>query len=552
MNFTKIASRRTFGVLTIGILFIGLSAWKLDYFEINKQLDIFTNLFKEVNLYYVDETEPDALMEDAIQKMLKELDPYTVYIPEDDIEDFRIQQTGQYGGIGSTIRLIGEFVAIDQPYQGYAADKAGLKSGDLILQVDGKDVKGATPSQMSDLLKGSPGSSVKMTVSRYGEEFEVELIREEIQVKSVPYYGMLNDEVGYVVLRSFTDKASSDIREAIVDLKNNHGMKSLVLDLRGNPGGLLNEAINVSNLFLPKGQEVVSTRGRLAELDQVYKTLNQPFDKDMPLAVLISSGSASASEIVAGTIQDLDRGVVIGQRSYGKGLVQQSRPLSYGAQVKITIAKYYTPSGRCIQAINYAERNEDGSVARIPDSLRNTFTTAHGRTVLDGGGIDPDIAIETESMSGVLYSLLVNGHIFEYATEYVRTHPNISAPGDFTLTDSEYDQFVQFLDGKEYHYETETEKMIERLERATKNDGYNESLQSEINRLKSAYNQRKKDDLITFKDQISQLLAREIVGKYYYESGEIQFMLSDDPEVDRAIEYLMDPTSYAQLLAPQN
>lgn len=552
MNFTKIASRRTFGVLTIGILFIGLSAWKLDYFEINKQLDIFTNLFKEVNLYYVDETEPDALMEDAIQKMLKELDPYTVYIPEDDIEDFRIQQTGQYGGIGSTIRLIGEFVAIDQPYQGYAADKAGLKSGDLILQVDGKDVKGATPSQMSDLLKGSPGSSVKMTVSRYGEEFEVELIREEIQVKSVPYYGMLNDEVGYVILRSFTDKASSDIREAIVDLKNNHGMKSLVLDLRGNPGGLLNEAINVSNLFLPKGQEVVSTRGRLAELDQVYKTLNQPFDKDMPLAVLISSGSASASEIVAGTIQDLDRGVVIGQRSYGKGLVQQSRPLSYGAQVKITIAKYYTPSGRCIQAINYAERNEDGSVARIPDSLRNTFTTAHGRTVLDGGGIDPDIAIETESMSGVLYSLLVNGHIFEYATEYVRTHPNISAPGDFTLTDSEYDQFVQFLDGKEYHYETETEKMIERLERATKNDGYNESLQSEINRLKSAYNQRKKDDLITFKDQISQLLAREIVGKYYYESGEIQFMLSDDPEVDRAIEYLMDPTSYAQLLAPQN
>lgn len=552
MNFTKIASRRTFGVLTIGILFIGLSAWKLDYFEINKQLDIFTNLFKEVNLYYVDETEPDALMEDAIQKMLKELDPYTVYIPEDDIEDFRIQQTGQYGGIGSTIRLIGEFVAIDQPYQGYAADKAGLKSGDLILQVDGKDVKGATPSQMSDLLKGSPGSSVKMTVSRYGEEFEVELIREEIQVKSVPYYGMLNDEVGYVVLRSFTDKASSDILEAIVDLKNNHGMKSLVLDLRGNPGGLLNEAINVSNLFLPKGQEVVSTRGRLAELDQVYKTLNQPFDKDMPLAVLISSGSASASEIVAGTIQDLDRGVVIGQRSYGKGLVQQSRPLSYGAQVKITIAKYYTPSGRCIQAINYAERNEDGSVARIPDSLRNTFTTAHGRTVLDGGGIDPDIAIETESMSGVLYSLLVNGHIFEYATEYVRTHPNISAPGDFTLSDSEYDQFVQFLDGKEYHYETETEKMIERLERATKNDGYNESLQSEINRLKSAYNQRKKDDLITFKDQISQLLAREIVGKYYYESGEIQFMLSDDPEVDRAIEYLMDPTSYAQLLAPQN
>ncbi|TNE26339.1 MAG: S41 family peptidase [Bacteroidetes bacterium] len=550
--FRQKITRRLLGVMGIAVLLIGLSAWKLDYFEINKQLDIFTNLFREVNLYYVDETEPDALMEDAINDMLKELDPYTVYIPEDDVENFRIQQTGQYGGIGSTIRTIGDYVAIDQPYKGYAADKAGLKSGDLIISVDGKSMKGATPSDMSNLLKGSPGSVVKLEIERYGERQMVELKREEIQVKSVPYYGMIDDVTGYVVLRSFTDKASPEIKAAITDLKRNHGMKSLVLDLRGNPGGLLSEAINVANLFIPKNTEVVSTRGRLPELDQVYRTLNDPFDTEMPLTVLIDRGSASASEIVAGTIQDLDRGIVIGQRSFGKGLVQQSRPLSYGAQVKITIAKYYTPSGRCIQAINYAERNEDGSVARIPDSLRTAFETANGRTVLDGGGIDPDVEVNPDKVSGVLYSLVVKGLLFEYATKYVQSHPQSPSPSEFALTEGEYDDFLHFLSDKEYHYVTETEKVIERLEQVAEREGYNEALNSEIASLKAAYEDRKEDDIEVYKTQIRQLLEREIIGRYYYEEGEIEFMLRNDPEIEEALMVLRDRSKYDQLLSPQN
>ncbi|NVK26414.1 MAG: S41 family peptidase [Flavobacteriia bacterium] len=534
-------------VLMTGIF----SAWKLDYFEINKQLDIFTNLFREVNMYYVDETEPSMLMEDAINEMLNDLDPYTVYIPEDDVENFRIQQTGQYGGIGATIRVIGDYVAIEQPYKGFAADNSGLKAGDLIIAIDGKDMKGAKTSDVSNLLKGTPGSTAELTIRRYGEDMQITLTREEIQVKSVPYYGMLNETTGYIVLRSFTDKASPEIRAAIQDLKNNHGMQSLVLDLRGNPGGLLNEAINVSNLFLDKGQEVVSTRGRIRELDQVYRTLRNPLDTEMELAVLIDQSSASASEIVAGTIQDLDRGVIVGRRSFGKGLVQQSRPLSYGAQVKITIAKYYTPSGRCIQAINYAERNDDGSVARIPDSLRTSFTTQNGRTVLDGGGIDPDVDVEFEKMSGILYSLIINGHLFEFATEYVRTHPEIAEPSEFKLSEAEYSQFVNFLSNKEYHYDTETEKFLERLKSAAERENYNEELADEIESLEKAVAERKDDDLQAFKDQIKHVLEREIVGRYYYESGEIEFMLRDDETVLEAIRLLNDRTAYDEILSPK-
>lgn len=544
---TKI-TRKILGILGIGLLLIGLSAWKLDYFEINKQLDIFTNLFKEVNLYYVDETEPDVLMESAINDMLADLDPYTVYIPEDDVEDFRIQQTGHYGGIGSTIRQIGDYVGIDSPNKGFPADKAGLQPGDLIISVDGKNMKGASPSDMSNLLKGAPGSEVKLVIRRDNIDREVEFKREEITVKSIPYYGMINEETGYVLLRSFTMSASSDIRDAISDLKENYNMKSLILDLRGNPGGLLTEAINVSNLFIPKGQVVVSTRGRTEELNQIYKTSQNPFDTEMPLVVLIDRGSASASEIVAGTIQDLDRGVVIGQRSYGKGLVQQSRPLSYGAQLKITIAKYYTPSGRCIQAINYAERNPDGSVARIPDSLRTSFTTSNGRQVYDGGGIDPDVKTDEEKMSGVLYSLFVNGLLFDYAIEYRNLHPEIDSPSSFNLSDQEYTDFINFLDNKEYHYETETEKAINQLERIAEKEDYSEALQSELKKLRSTYEGQKESDLINFKKQIKQMLERELMSHYFYEEGEVEFMLRNDAEIMSALEVLKNEARYGELL----
>lgn len=550
MRFLKTTARK-FAFVGILVLVGGLfSAWRLDYFEINKQLDIFTNLFREVNMYYVDETEPSDMMTGAINKMLKGLDPYTVYIPESKVEDFRIQQTGQYGGIGATIIVIGDYVAIEQPYEGFAADKAGLKSGDLIIAVDGKDMKGATSREMGDLLKGTPGSSAELTIRRYGEDRQVTITREDIQVKAVPYYGMVNETTGYVVLRSFTDKASPEIKAAIEDLKANHGMESLILDLRGNPGGLLAEAINVSNLFIEKGQEVVSTRGRIRELDHVYRTLRDPFDTEMPLAVLIDQGSASASEIVAGTVQDLDRGIVVGNRSFGKGLVQQSRPLSYGAQVKITIAKYYTPSGRCIQAINYAERNEDGSIARIPDSLRNSFTTANGRIVLDGGGVDPDIAVENEEMSSILYSLLVNGHLFEYATKYVQNRPEIAAAREFKLTDAEYNDFVAFLSDVDLVYETQTEKLLDQLQKAASREGYNEDLADEISQLEQAIENRKEEDLMAFKDQIKMVLEREIVGRYYYESGEIQYMISEDEDVLEAVRILNDSSTYEEILSP--
>lgn len=552
MNWkSKAIKRIAIGTFMLTLL-TTLSAWQLDYFEINKQLDIFTNLFREVNMYYVDETEPSAMMEEAIGEMLNELDPYTVYIPESDVEDFRIRQTGQYGGIGATIRVIGDYVAIEQPYKGFAADNAGLRSGDLIIAIDGKDMKGATPQDVSNLLKGTPGSSAELTIRRYGEDQQVTLVREDIQVKSVPYYGMLNHEIGYVTLRSFTDKASPEIMEAIEDLKTNYGMKSLVLDLRGNPGGLLSEAINVSNLFIEKGEVVVSTRGRIRELDQVYRSLREPFDTEMPLAVLIDKGSASASEIVAGTIQDLDRGIVVGERSFGKGLVQQSRPLSYGAQVKITIAKYYTPSGRCIQAINYAERNEDGSVARVPDSLRTAYQTEAGRTVLDGGGIDPDVSVEGEKMSGILYSLMLNGHLFEYATLFVQNHEgeNFPSPQEFHLSEADWKAFVDFLQDKEYHYETKTETILQNLERAAESENYQGALEGEIESLKNALANQKSNDLETHREQIQHILEREIVGRYYYEEGEIEFMLRDDDRLLEAMNILSNSQSYREILAP--
>lgn len=544
-------SLRKFALPGILLIAVGtLFAFKLDYFEINKQLDIFANLYREVNLYYVDETNPGELMEDAIGEMLGELDPYTVYIPERKIENFRMMQTGQYGGIGSTIRVIGDYVAIAMPYEGFAADKAGLKSGDLILSIDGKDMKGKTTEDVSSLLKGSPGTTVELKWKHGDEVITKKITREEIKVKSVPYYGMIDQETGYIILTSFTESASKEVSEAFLDLQNNHGMKKLIFDLRGNPGGLLSEAINVSNIFIPKGEKVVSTKGRLAELDKTYLSLRNPLSTDIPLVVLINRGSASASEIVSGTIQDLDRGVVMGQRSYGKGLVQQTRELAYGSQVKITIAKYYTPSGRCIQAINYADRHEDGSVSRLPDSLRTAYHTRAGRLVYDGGGIDPDLELSTKEYSNVLVSLIRNGHIFNYATEWVLKNKAPENPGDFHLTDEQYSRFVKYLDDKHYTYETATEAALEKLKKVATNEEYQESIAAEIEALESALAKSKKDDLSTYRAQIKEELEREIIGRYYYQSGQIAFGTMNDPSIKEAIKVLNDQGEYAKVLGP--
>ena len=524
-----------------------LSSSSLNYFEINKQLEIFANVYREVNVHYVEETHPEELMDDAIGNMLKNLDPYTVHIAAADIENYRMMQTGQYGGIGATIMKYKEYCVITSPKKGFPADKAGIKSGDLLIAAEGKDMKGKTPDELSNLLKGSPGTTVEITIDREGEKQTLTLTREEIQMPSVPYFGMLNDETGYITLSSFTDKASKEISDAFHQLKAENDVKSLVLDLRSNPGGLLSEAINVSNIFLDKGVKVVETRGRTEETNRAYRTLKAPIDNEIPLVVLINDRSASASEIVAGTMQDLDRGVVMGQQSYGKGLVQQTKPLSYGSQIKITIAKYYTPSGRCVQAINYAERDANGKVKRLPDSLRAEFKTAGGRTVKDGAGVDPDVALETIEYPHILMSLVRNHLIFEYVNTFEKQHSEIASAKDFRLTNEDYKDFVKFLSDKEYHYDTETEKLYTVLSKVSEEEDYKE-IDKELKALKSAIAKSKSDDLMKYQSIISNFIEGEIVERYYYDSGRIEHEVFTDEEVMAASELLANKTDYDKII----
>lgn len=547
-SYKKIKLLAIFGVIALGGLF---AAFKTDYFEINKQLELFTGIYKEVSLYYVDDTEPGQLMEKAVNGMLKSLDPYTVYIPEGQVEDFRIMQTGQYGGVGSTIRQIGDKIVIADLHEGFPADKAGLRTGDWLKVVDGNNMVGKSTEQVSRILKGAAGTNVTLTYERDGKEYTITLKREEIQLKSVPYFGMINNEVGYIYLTSFTDKASKEIKDALDALKKNPKLKSVILDLRNNPGGLLSEAVNVTNIFVDKGVEVVSTKGRMKEMEKTYRTLRGPVDAGIPVVVLINKGSASASEIVAGTLQDLDRGVVIGQRSFGKGLVQQSHPLQYGSQIKITIAKYYTPSGRCIQAINYAERDTDGSVKRVPDSLRTAFKTANGRNVYDGGGVDPDIAVAPEAAAGILISLANNNHVFEYATIYVNKHPTVAPAGEFALTDAEYLDFVKYLDNKHYAYTTETEEVLDALSEVAIEEEY-AGLETEIAALKANAKKLKSNDLMRHKAQIKNYLEQEIASRYYYQAGQIKQSLATDPIIVEAVNTLTDQTKYSKILKGGN
>lgn len=544
----KFMKRITVALLAAVTLSLSV-AYVPDYFEISKQIDIFTTIFKEVNLYYVDETQPGELMDEAIESMLQSLDPYTNYIPEEMVEDYKIQTTGHYGGIGASIQTFEDKLIITNTYEGFAADKAGLKPGDVILTIDGNDVTGKSTDDVSKILKGAPGTTVEVGLRRDGNEITRKIERDDVQVKSVPYYGMLDNNIAYITLSSFTDKASKEIKEALADLKENNQVDGIILDLRGNPGGLLNEAVNVSNIFLDKNQEVVITKGKLEEWEKTYKTLNQPEDVNTPVAVLINRGSASASEIVAGTLQDYDRAVIVGQRSFGKGLVQQTRKLSYGAQLKVTIAKYYTPSGRCIQAINYAERAEDGSVQKIPDSLRTRFETVAGRPVYDGGGIDPDVEVDEYQVSAVIRGLFRNMLIFDYATEYARTHETIADARDFMISDTEYDAFLSWLSKRDFEYETETEHRLEMLMDAAEREGYSESLSKEFALMKEHYQLEENTDLTDHSDEIRQLLSEEIASRYYYDRGRIANSLKYDPEVMRAIEVLVDQADYQSILS---
>jgi len=537
-------------ILIGAALFLSL-AYQPDYFEVSKQLEIFTQAFKEVTLYYVDDTEPGELMQEALEPMLASLDPYTNYIPEEKVEDFRIQNTGNYGGIGASVGVQNAKVIITSVYEGFAADKANLGPGDEIIAIDGQSVSDKSAADISEILKGSPGTEVRIAIQRLNEEVEVSVKREKVHISSVPYAHALEKDYGYVTLSSFTSSASSEIKKALRKLReSNPELKGLILDLRGNPGGLLSEAVNVTNLFIEKGQKVVETRGKLEEWQETYRTLNKPEESKIPLVVLIDRQSASASEIVAGTLQDYDRAVIVGQRSFGKGLVQQSRKLPYGSQIKVTIAKYYVPSGRCIQAINYAERNEDGSVKRIPDSLRVVYNTANGRPVKGGGGIDPDISIEMEDMGSIVAELYRGMHLFDYATYYANQHDSIAPAADFALSKQDYQDFKKWLQGRDYQYQTATEKALKRLQKAAKGEQYQKHLKAELDELEAAFAKHRSNDLDIYQSQIKNLLEQEIVSRYYYERGQIANELVKDKAVAEALAILRDRPRYEQILAP--
>ena len=522
------------------------------YFEVAKNLDIFTTVYRELNNYYVDETDPGKLMKTAIDKMLKSLDPYTNYIPESEIEDFKFMTTGQYGGIGAVITKRKDFVFISEPYEGFPAQKAGLMAGDKILKIDGESAKGKNTEEVSKALKGQPNTEVELLIERPYEEkaFTVNFKRQKISVKSVPFYSFIDDGIGYIKLRSFTRDCSQDVKNALLELKKKGELRGLILDLRNNPGGLLNESVSIVNLFVEKGQEVVSTKGKIKSWDKIYKAYKAPVDLKTPIIVLINQSSASASEIVAGAIQDLDRGVVIGQRSFGKGLVQQTKKLSYNAQLKLTVAKYYIPSGRCIQALDYSNRNDDGSVGKVPDSLMTAFKTKNGRTVFDGGGIKPDIEVEQDDLSNLIISLIRERLFFDYATLY--KYKNSSIDSIFKISDNDFASFKDFLSDKSYDYKTETEKAIEALKTTSEKENYFNLLQPQYLDLFDEFELNKKNDLDRNKQIINEILSEEISSRYFYQEGRIRTSIEYDKEIKEAIKHLKQKDLYNSILSSSN
>ncbi|NND94110.1 MAG: S41 family peptidase, partial [Flavobacteriales bacterium] len=506
-----------------------------DFFEISKNLEIFSDLYKNINLYYADDTKPGSLMKTGIDAMLNSLDPYTTYIPESRMEDYRFMTTGQYGGIGSLIRTIEGHVFISEPYQGFPAQKAGMIAGDRIIKVDGEDVEHKTQEEISEALKGSPGSKVKIEVLRDYKELTFEVEREEIKIPDVPYSAMLDDKTGYIKLNGFTRTASKEVREAYNQLKT-EGMENVVLDLRGNGGGLLQEAVNIVNFFVPRGTEVVSTKGKIEEWDRVHKALNEPLSTEIPVAVLIDGGSASASEIVSGTLQDLDRAIIVGERSFGKGLVQQTKDIAYGSKLKITVAKYYTPSGRCIQKLDYFAKENGGRAEAVPDSLIKEFRTMNGRPVFDGKGINPDVEVEGEEMGKIIGGLFQGNYFFHYANEFAREHKEIDNADEFSLSDADYDAFVAWLSDKEVQYTTETQDALDKLIKKSKKEKYYEDSEEELEKLTKELAPHAAEDVIRFKDQIKYILESEIIARYSYQNGRIVHGLRDDPVIEAVLD----------------
>ena len=549
----KSRSRRIRNILIVsGFVLAGVLTYNFvrNDFEIAKNLDIYASVLKELDGNYVDDINAADLTKTAIDAMLNKLDPYTVYYQESDLEEFKLMTTGQYGGIGSMIQQGDDYVVISEPYDGWPAFNAGLQPGDKIIEIGGKDVKGKTVSDVSTLLKGQPGTTVTVTVIPYGKTKSVkkDIVRAEIKLPPVSYYGMLKGgTTGYIRLDQFTDNASLEVKNAFQKLKE-EGMQDLVLDLRGNGGGLLSEAVNVVNLFVDRGNLIVSTKGKIVERNQWFHTQNTPLDTKIPIVVLVDGYSASASEIVAGALQDLDRAVIVGQRTYGKGLVQNVLPLSYNTHLKITVSKYYLPSGRCIQKIDYSHKDSTGNNSSKSDSSAMAFKTKGGRTVYDYGGVEPDIVLTNETYSTILLAMFQKNIIFNYANEYKITHNSIPAVDMFTVTDAIYDEFLKFVSDKQLEYETFTEKQIKLLKESVKADKFADDVDAAIASLEAIVLKNKDNDLIRFKKEISELLEIEIVSRYYHQKGKIEASLKADADLEKASKLLKDEKTYSSIL----
>lgn len=516
-------------------------------FEVIKSMELMDLIYMNLEKYYVDEPNTGELSKTSIDAMLHALDPYTVYYHEANIEDYRMMNTGQYGGIGATIRKVDEYTIITEPYEGNPAYKAGLQAGDKILSIDGRDMKGRTSEEVSNALKGLKGSKVVVKYMRpHVGEGEVEVTRDEIKLPDVPYAGMIDSKTGYIALNSFTQTASANVIKAFKSLKK-EGMESLVLDLRNNGGGLLIEAVRIVNMFVPKGQVVVSTKSRVKEENRIYATDHDPLDLEIPIVVLINEGSASASEIVSGTLQDLDRAVVVGRTSFGKGLVQRTVDLKYGSKMKLTIAKYYTPSGRCVQKLDYSNKVE-GKVEEVPDSLLHVFYTKNGREVIDGRGIEPDISVESENMSRLAAMLMAKNIIFDFATRFKYENDSIKDPGSFVLSDKTYSEFIEFALTKDFSYNTASEEKMKEVIEVAKYEGYFESSQKEIESVMAALKPSKKEDLMRFKSQIKEMLQNEIVARYYYQEGRVLNSFISDNSLEKAVEVLNNKKLYNSTL----
>lgn len=528
-----------------------------DYFEISKNMEIFSRIYKEINEVYVDETNPTELMRTSINAMLENLDPYTNFYSESQIDYSKLMGSGQYSGIGAEVGLRGDKIIVLELFENGPADEAGIKVGDEIRKIDNESItgEGRTIDEVNSLLLGEKGSPVILTISRQADDRDVEEVISisrggtEVQKENVPYFGMANESVGYILLSGFTQDAGKEVADATDKLKReNPDLKGIILDLRGNPGGRLDEAVNVVNVFVPQNEAIVEMKGRTPDSQNSFRTRLPAIDTEIPLAVIVNGRSASASEIVSGAIQDLDRGVIIGTRSFGKGLVQNVRPLSFNTQMKITIAKYYIPSGRCIQAIDYSHRNEDGSVGRIPDSLVTEFKTRNGRVVFDGAGVLPDVIVEKSGLQPVSKALRDQRLIFDFSTQFASHNEQISPPGEFKITDKIYDEFVSFVKDKGFTFNTGTEEELQTLENVMKKASYYEAVEDDFRKMEANLNKQKEIDLITHKEEIAYLLKKELINRYYYKQGVLESGFVDDPDILAAIDVLNDTVRYSKIL----